>query len=605
MAPPDVRASQTLKVDKLREPTLYERLTYFLDILVPEEEVEDMRVPRDHYLQQVHYGKVHRYRIMLNKGAGLPDYLMDEKKLTEPYIVFKEKEGFLPLFDPTSVFNQRWDALGLILLLFTASVTPFETAFVTGPLHIDVLFLINIIVDAIFAFDMFVQMRTPARDPETGKIIRKGSAIALRYVKTWFFIDLVSVIPFELLNLNENMASTNLNELRLLRFLRLTRLLKLLRVLRASRKLKQWQVYVNLRYSTLQLLKLVIMLVFLIHWLACGYRLATEKNSPTDPAGWLEHYADYRNTTAQNMDVWEVYIAAVYWSSATISLVGPTWDMFAATTPREQGFQFFATFIAYVIAMYMIATLGNVLEISGKTEREHDLKVDKFLQMFNRLKLDMRLRIKVHEFLSDHFAVASAQEHTNLLKELPPQLHGFITMEIFVDFIMEVPYLEAFVDREPMLIQELCRGVEIQSFPPNAQVFMEGYEGIYYLEHGIMAIDGRVYPSGTVFGRTILRQQIYQTEGRALTNVTIHVLPKHVLLAVLSKYPKIAYYVKRWTNWQVLRRYIYKYTKLYYTAAKRGLRYDPPLLSGRPNLGEGEYDEIDFAVMEHMAEMGF
>ena len=116
------------KIERLREPTLYEKLVYKLGVLIPEEDPEDMVVPLNHYLQQVHYDKVHRWRVVENEFAGFPEYLTDHKQLDKPYRVFKEKEGILPLFDSTSVFLRKWDMLSLVLLLFTASVTPFETA---------------------------------------------------------------------------------------------------------------------------------------------------------------------------------------------------------------------------------------------------------------------------------------------------------------------------------------------------------------------------------------------------------------------------------------------------------------------------------------------
>jgi hypothetical protein len=32
---------------------------------------------------------------------------------------------------------------------------------------------------------------------------------------------------------------------------------------------------------------------------------------------------------------------------------------------------------------------------------------------------------------------------------------------------------------------------------------------------------------------------------------------------------------------------------------------DPPLVSARPNLREGEFDDIDIAVLEHLHEAGY
>ncbi|KAI8816090.1 uncharacterized protein EV422DRAFT_501651 [Fimicolochytrium jonesii] len=588
-----------------KQKSYYERLTYFLDILVADDEPDTMLVPAGSIMQHVKYGKNDRWRVIKDENGVLPAYLVDHRPKDPDYVVPVEDAGIFPIFDLTSNFLKRWDMLSLILLLFTASVTPFETAFIHNDTGIDLLWLINRCVDIVFFLDMFVQIRTPYRDQQTGRLVRDGKAILSRYVKSWFLIDLLSIIPFEMINQSSGSNSKNLSQLRLLRFLRLARLLKLLRVLRASRKLKQWRVYINLRYATLKLVQFSVIILFMIHWIACGYRLAEDPNDPSDPQGWLSNYANYRNVNITSLGIMEPYILALYWASSTITLVGPSFDQIAPTTVRETGYSLFANFVAYFLALYLISSLTNVLSVANRLETEHDLRVDNYLEMFQRLKLDPRLKVKVHQYLSDHYAAAATQAYTNLLGELPAQLHGFITMEIFVDFIARVPYLEPFIDREPNLTHEICRGVLIQTIPANAHVFTEGYQGIYFLEHGIVAIDGRVYPSGSVFGRTCLRAFPKRNECRALTNVTIHYLPLTVLRSALSKYPKIMYYAKRWTVWQLLRRYVFTYTTLYYTAAKRGARMVPPLTSMRPGLREGEYDDIDLAVLEHINEFGY
>jgi hypothetical protein len=100
---------------------------------------------------------------------------------------------------------------------------------------------------------MFIQFRSPYRDEQTGQYIKSPGVIAIQYFKGWFFLDFISVLPFELLGFMS--AGGGVADLKILRVVRLARLLKLLRVLRASRKLRKWQVYANLRYASLQILQ--------------------------------------------------------------------------------------------------------------------------------------------------------------------------------------------------------------------------------------------------------------------------------------------------------------------------------------------------------------
>ena len=124
-------------------------------------------------------------------------------------------------------------------------------SFLPSTVQIDVLFLINQVVNLIFAFDMFVQARSPYRDAKTGKLVTDSNRILFSYLFGWGPVDLLSVIPFELIALSGSISS----QLQILRVLRLMKLAKLLRLFRASRKLKKLQVYVTLRYSQIQLLK--------------------------------------------------------------------------------------------------------------------------------------------------------------------------------------------------------------------------------------------------------------------------------------------------------------------------------------------------------------
>ena len=127
---------------------------------------------------------------------------------------------------------RRWDLVTLILLLFTAIVTPVEVAFMETVLW-SVLFLINRSVDCLFIFDIFLNFFVAIVDPEDGQLVFHHPTIVKEYLRGWFWIDVISVMPFDLVSLV--FASDGVGKLKILRVLRLLRLMKLLRILRAGR----------------------------------------------------------------------------------------------------------------------------------------------------------------------------------------------------------------------------------------------------------------------------------------------------------------------------------------------------------------------------------
>ena len=92
------------------------------------------------------------------------------------------------VLDPTSKRMQQWDLLMMVLLLYTATVTPFEIAFIqTDPESL--LFFVNRIVDACFILDMVFNFLLAYPSEDDGLWIVNHRMIARRYLHGWFIID--------------------------------------------------------------------------------------------------------------------------------------------------------------------------------------------------------------------------------------------------------------------------------------------------------------------------------------------------------------------------------------------------------------------------------
>ena len=155
------------------------------------------------------------------------------------------------------------DILTVVSLGFTVFVTPYEIGFLTAETTSMTLEMLNYVVFFVFLVGMVLQFFQPYRESYLvgGARVKNHRKIAIRYLRSWFALDFISTMPYELV---ANLAmygsfrpSTNLGvdaaasdgsgggtsvvvlkastTLRLLRLLRIMRLLKLGRVARASR----------------------------------------------------------------------------------------------------------------------------------------------------------------------------------------------------------------------------------------------------------------------------------------------------------------------------------------------------------------------------------
>jgi hypothetical protein len=135
------------------------------------------------------------------------------------------------MFNPESKFSRRWFGLNVLFLLFTALVTPYEVALLESDVF-TLLWWINRVVDLYFFTDIFIQFNLAYVKPNSNKLVTSRYKIVRRYMRTFFFPDLVSVVPFDLM---AEYAQGNLfSNFQTLRALRLLRLLKLVRVIKAS-----------------------------------------------------------------------------------------------------------------------------------------------------------------------------------------------------------------------------------------------------------------------------------------------------------------------------------------------------------------------------------
>ena len=94
-----------------------------------------------------------------------------------------------------------------------------ETAF-------DTLFVVNQVINLVFIVDIFVQFLMPIPDPVTGELIRNHRTLAKKYLTGWFPIDVVSVLPVDILvvavpNIIPPDNTTLVRTIRLLRVMRL------------------------------------------------------------------------------------------------------------------------------------------------------------------------------------------------------------------------------------------------------------------------------------------------------------------------------------------------------------------------------------------------
>lgn len=214
--------------------------------------------------------------------------------------------------NPTSHEMAQWDKTIMAVLLYTALVTPFEVAFLTP--GFSGMFVVNRMVDTVFVIDIFF---TFYLDPGAEEALKTAgmpdhNKIAWAYIKSWFFIDVISCVPFDLMSIL--MEGSALEDLKFMRVIRLLRLIKLVRLMRATRMFDRWEDSMALNFAALSLTKSCSLVALFSHWFACLWYITyyiedSEENWIT--SGGFEEY-----------NTFDSYIASWYFSVMTMSTIG-------------------------------------------------------------------------------------------------------------------------------------------------------------------------------------------------------------------------------------------------------------------------------------------
>ena len=168
--------------------------------------------------------------------------------------------------DPRSNFVRTWDTITILALAFTAFVTPFEVSFFaaqiySGPIN----FTLNRMVDGIFFCDIVVTFFLPYRAAlkDGGMMVYDNRKIAIAYLKGWFFLDLITCIPFDVFCAAIASAGGVTVDASVYSFMRMFRILKLVRIIRAARIIGRWQDHIAVSFALLSLIKFSFLTIIL------------------------------------------------------------------------------------------------------------------------------------------------------------------------------------------------------------------------------------------------------------------------------------------------------------------------------------------------------
>ena len=473
--------------------------------------------------------------------------------------------------DPNAGFRGKWDLSQAAILLYVAMVVPFRVGYrqpAEGGWYV-----VDLLIDIYFYVDVVLNFHTGYVDPDDEeRVIYQPWAIARQYARTWLSVDIVACLPIDFVIRvsegrllcsmtaggcaeDESSASDSSGQLlRLFKLLRLFRLMKLLRLARIARLFERYQDDLFEYLHFFAVLKLIVVMLYVGHLFGCFFHYFSVDEWRTDDelaqidAGtlspWLKEYFD--DSHHASGDVWDRYIASMYWAFTTMTTVG--YGDISSVTRSERIIACFGMLVGGFVFSGVIGTIGDVVAARDLSKKAHAQKMEAVAAFIRDNQLPQEYYKEVLGFFRKQHVVG--YDRRALLNDMPYWLRKKIMFYTYKAVIEKTPLFDVDdgVDAH-VFVTELCSRLRPVSYPSGQIIYQRGEiaRHMFILTAGTVEVLDKTHAfalttlaPGAYFGEGCVLGDVRRRENvRAMGHVDVCQLVSHELDDLLDTYPHL------------------------------------------------------------------
>jgi len=207
---------------------------------------------------------------------------------------------------PNTNTRMTWDVFGLVFITYDFVSVPMLMAF--SPDSNTFTTVMEMITLSFWTLDMSQQFFI--RYYSNGHLVTSTRQITWHYARTWFFLDALVVFPEWIVLLVGTGKKSEANKL--FRAFRFVRTLRLLRVMKLQHLIHKFYDMIDNEYHFIfcELLKLVALILFFNHFIACFWYLIGDKTSSAGVDSWVT----WQNAEYDQAHLGYKYATSLHWS---------------------------------------------------------------------------------------------------------------------------------------------------------------------------------------------------------------------------------------------------------------------------------------------------
>ena len=324
-----------------------------------------------------------------------------------------ENEKEIPwIILPDNPYKKIWDLLIAILILYSAIITPYEIAFSDSNKSS----WFEILIDIFLAIDIVLTFFSAYTDEEEN-LVKNHKKIIKKYLKSWFIIDIISVLPLN--NLFKSGKYSGLTKIsKLPKLYRLIKLTKLLRMTKMSSKgnlnrvTKFFMEKLKINANVERLFFFVLTFLLMNHLCACFWYFMA-KIEDFSPDSWVVRLGYMDNSNL------ELYIISFYWTLTTVTTVGYG-DITAGTT-IERIYNLFIMSFGVLLYSFAIGSLSSIVSTLDQKSEEMNQKLQILSSIKKEFNLEQGIYDKVRKVIKYDLS-RNQKDKMVFLQELPNKL---------------------------------------------------------------------------------------------------------------------------------------------------------------------------------------